>query len=90
MLKKAVGASNVTEVEPTMGAEDFGLFSTGGVPIFMFRLGTIPPERLAQARAKGETMPSLHSPVYKPDAPPAIETGIKAMTAAVVDLLPPR
>jgi hippurate hydrolase len=87
-LKKAVGEANVVEVEPTMGAEDFGLFSTGGVPIFMFRLGTIPPDRLADARAKGDPMPSLHSPVYRPDAPPSIQTGIKAMTAAVVDLLP--
>ncbi len=86
-LKKAVGEGNVSEVEPTMGAEDFGLFSTGGVPIFMFRLGSIPPGRVAEARSRGEALPSLHSPVYRPDAPPSIETGIKAMTAAVLDLL---
>jgi hippurate hydrolase len=86
-LKKAVGESNVVEVEPTMGAEDFGLFSTGGVPIFMFRLGTIPPDRFAAARSRNEPLPSLHSPVYRPDAPPAIETGIKAMTTAVIDLM---
>jgi amidohydrolase len=89
-LKKAVGESNVVEVEPTMGAEDFGLFSTGGVPIFMFRLGTIPPSRVAEAKAKGENLPSLHSAVYYPDAPPSLETGIKAMTTAIVDLLPPK
>ena len=87
-LKKAVGEANVVEVEPTMGAEDFGLFSTGGVPIFMFRLGTVPADRVAAARAKGEPLPSIHSPFYKPDAPPSIETGVKAMTTAVVDLLP--
>jgi amidohydrolase len=86
-LKKAVGESNVEEVEPTMGAEDFGLFSTGGVPIFMFRLGTIPPQRFDEARSKGETLAPIHSPFYKPDAAPSIEMGIKAMTAAVVDLL---
>ncbi len=56
----------------------------------MFRLGTIPAARVADARAKGEALPSIHSPLYKPDAPPTIETGIKAMTAAVVDLLPKR
>lgn len=88
VLKKAVGESNVVEVEPTMGAEDFGLFATGGVPIFMFRLGTVPPDRVAEARSRGETLPSIHSPTYKPDAPPSLATGIKAMTAAVVDLLP--
>jgi hippurate hydrolase len=90
MLNQAVGTSNVVEVEPTMGAEDFGLFGQGGVPTFMFRLGTIPPDRLAAVKAKGETMPSLHSALYYPDAPASLKTGVKAMTAAVVGLLPPR
>jgi amidohydrolase len=89
-LKAAVGEMNVVEVEPTMGAEDFGLFSTGGVPIFMFRLGTIPPADVASAKAKGENLPSLHSALYHPDAVPSIASGIKAMSAAVVDLLPPK
>ncbi len=88
-LKGAVGAANVEEVEPTMGAEDFGLFGQGGVPTFMFRLGTIPPEKVAEARAKDETLPSLHSSFYFPDPKPSIETGVRAMTAAVVGLLPP-
>ena len=87
-LEKAVGKENVEPVEATMGAEDFGLFSAGGVPIFMFRLGTIPPERFAEAKAKGETLPSLHSAVYHPDIEPSIATGVKAMSRAVMDLLP--
>jgi amidohydrolase len=89
MLSYAVGSPNVVEVEPTMGAEDFGLFGQGGVPTFMFRLGTIPPERVASAKAKGEILPSLHSALYYPDASPSIRTGVKAMTSAVVGLLPP-
>ena len=89
MLSRELGTSNVVEVEPTMGAEDFGLFGQGGVPTFMFRLGTIPPDRVASARAKGEPLPSLHSALYYPDAPPSLRTGIRAMTAAVVGLLPP-
>jgi amidohydrolase len=87
-LVRELGASNVEEVEPTMGAEDFGLFGRGGVPTFMFRLGTIPPERLAEAKARGETLPSLHSALFRPDAPPSLRTGIRAMTAAVTTLLP--
>ena len=90
MLAKELGTSNLVEVEPTMGAEDFGLFGQGGVPTFMFRLGTIPPERLAAAKAKGETMPSLHSALYQPEASTSLRTGVRAMTAAVVGLLPPR
>jgi amidohydrolase len=88
MLSRAVGWSNVVEVEPTMGAEDFGLFCQGGVPTFMFRLGTIPPDRVASAKAKGEPLPSLHSALYHPDASPSLRTGVRAMTAAVVGLLP--
>jgi hippurate hydrolase len=89
-LKRELGDSSLTEVEPVMGAEDFGLFSRGGVPTFMFRLGTIPPARVAEARAKGEKLPSLHSALYYPDPGPSIRTGVRAMTAAVVELLPPR
>ena len=89
MLARELGTSNIVEVEPTMGAEDFGLFGQGGVPTFMFRLGTIPADRMASARAKGETLPSLHSALYYPDAPPSLRTGVRAMTAAVVGLLPP-
>jgi hippurate hydrolase len=89
-LAKELGTSRIEEVDPTMGAEDFGLFGEGGVPTFMFRLGTIPPERVAAAKAKGETLPSLHSALYYPDPAPSLKTGIRAMSAAVVGLLPPK
>ncbi len=87
-IERALGSSRMVEVEPTMGAEDFGLFGQGGVPTFMFRLGTIPAARLDATRAKGETMPSLHSALYYPDPSPSIAAGVRAMTAAVVGLLP--
>jgi amidohydrolase len=89
ILAKELGTSNVVEVEPVMGAEDFGLFGQGGVPTFMFRLGTIPGDRVALAKAKGETLPSLHSASYYPDAPTSLRLGVRAMTSAVVGLLPP-
>ena len=89
LLTKELGAAHVVPVDPTMGAEDFGLFNQGGVPIFMFRLGTTPPDRIAAARAKGETLPSLHSALYQPDPVPSLKTGIRAMTAAVLGLMPP-
>ncbi len=87
-LEKELGASNIKEVEPVMGAEDFGMYSQGGVPIFMFRLGTIAPERMAETKGKG--LPSLHSALYYPEPVPSLRTGIRAMTAAVRELLPPR
>ncbi len=86
-LREAVGADKVKEAEPVMGAEDFGLFSRGGVPTFMFRLGTIDHDRLARARKDGTKLPSLHSASYYPDPAPSIATGVRAMSAAVVELL---
>jgi hippurate hydrolase len=89
-LERALGPDNVSVVEPLMGAEDFGLFGRDGVPTFMFRLGTIAPERLARLRAESPALPSLHSPVYYPDADASIATGVRALTAAVCQLLPPQ
>ncbi len=85
---KALGAANVKPAKPVMGAEDFALYSEGNVPICMFWLGTIPPDRLDAVAAKGETMPALHSAKYYPEPRASIATGIRAMTAAVVKLLP--
>ena len=87
---QALGAANVKPAKPVMGAEDFSLYSEGNVPICMFWLGTIHPDRLAAAAASGQTMPPLHSSKYYPEPGPSIATGIRAMTAAVVKLLPPR
>lgn len=89
-LQRELGAGNVSEVEQVMGAEDFGLFGKGGVPTFMFRLGTIPPARIAAAASGGEPLPSLHSARYFPDPEPSLRTGIRAMTTAVRTLAPAR
>ncbi len=88
-LTKALGSQNVKLTEPVMGAEDFALYAEGNVPIMMFWLGTMAPERIAAAKARGIDLPSLHSGLFYPETTPTIATGIKAMTAAVVGLLPP-
>jgi amidohydrolase len=87
---EVLGPANVNPAKPVMGAEDFALYSEGNVPICMFWLGTLSPERLAAAAAKGETPPALHSAKYYPEPGPSIVTGVRAMTAAVVKLLPPK
>lgn len=83
----AIGAANVVTREPVMGAEDFAEYglTKEKVPICMFWLGTQPPERVAAAKDK--PLPSLHSPLFLPVPEPSIETGVKAMTSAVVGLL---
>jgi hippurate hydrolase len=89
-LRDVLGPANVLPAKPVMGAEDFGLFSQGNVPIFMFWLGTLSPERIEQARASGQPLPVLHSAKYYPEPASSIAAGIRAMTAAVTRLLPPK
>jgi hippurate hydrolase len=87
---EALGPSHVKKAAPVMGAEDFALYAEGQVPICMFWLGTIAPERIEAARSRGDDLPALHSAKYQPDPALSITTGIRAMTAAVVKLLPAR
>lgn len=85
----AIGADNVLVREPVMGAEDFSEYglTKEKVPLCMFWLGTQPPKLVAEAKAKGTTLPSLHSPYFKPVPEPTIETGVKAMSSAVIGLM---
>jgi hippurate hydrolase len=88
-LEKALGASKVLTREPIMGAEDFAEYglTKEKVPLCMFWLGTQSPEVVAEAKAKGTTLPSLHSPYFKPIPEPTIETGVNAMSSAVLGLM---
>lgn len=70
-----------------MTSEDFSYFVEQGVPGFYFSLGGADPEKYAQAKASGEKLPSNHSPLFAPDAKPAIETGITAEVAVLRNLL---
>lgn len=84
----ALGAQNIAEAGLTMGAEDFSLFSAGGsVPLVDFWVGTVDPAKLERSRKTGERLPPLHSSEFAPSAGPAVETGVKAMVAAALELL---
>ncbi len=81
-LVAALGEASVKDVPAMMGAEDFGRLRLEDVPLCMFRLGTIEPQRLAKMQAAGD-VPALHSSRYAPDYQVAIRTGVKAMVGAV-------
>lgn len=72
-----------------MGGEDFSRYGREEprIPIFMFRLGTIDAARMAAAAQGGAPLPSLHSALFWPVPDTTIETGVKAMTAAVLELM---
>jgi hippurate hydrolase len=86
-FQRALGSENVLTMEPVMGGEDFSQFGLAGVPIVMYRLGVISPERLDRLNKLGQTPPSLHSPFFYPDAQDALETGVVTMIAATLDLM---
>jgi len=84
---RELGQENVETPEKELGGEDFSLYGRAGVPILMFRLGTIEPQRLARMKQLGQEPPSLHSPLYYPDAEQSLITGIHTTVAAALELL---
>ena len=74
-----------------MASEDFGYLSLDHqIPATMFWLGASDPAKLKQAKETGVALPSLHSALFAPLPEPALRTGVRAMTAAVLDLLKKR
>ena len=85
-MRKELGAGQVVPVGKVMTAEDFALFGRAGVPVFMYRVGSVGADRLAGYRKGGGQPPSLHSSYYYPDAAPTLRTAIRATVAAVREL----
>jgi len=86
-LAKAFGDSNVTQISPKMGAEDFAAYGRAGVPAVMFDLGAVEPQKYEKATASGTPLPSLHSSEWAPDRERTIRTGVWALTVVALDLL---
>jgi amidohydrolase len=89
VFRRVLGDKNVELREQSMGGEDFSRYGRAGVPVFMYGLGTIDPKRLERFKQLGQEPPSLHSPLYYPDAEDALVTGITTMSHAVMELLKP-
>ena len=88
VFEQALGKDRVGKREPVVGAEDFGRYGKAGVSAFMFRLGTVSPERLAASKGPdGQPLPSSHSPQFAPVPEPTIKTGVITMSAAALNLL---
>jgi len=86
-LETALGKDRVVTSEPKTPSEDFSYFVGQGIPGFYFDLGGANPEKLAEAKAAGTSLPSNHSPLFAPDAEPAMRTGIAAEVAVLRNLL---
>jgi amidohydrolase len=75
-LVRLMGGSNVVDVPPTTGAEDFAFFANVA-PTFFYRLGTTPP---------GQKSGDHHTPTFIADDA-AIPIGMRTMTGLVLDYL---
>ena len=83
------GKEKIHRQAPVMGGEDFGMYgrTDAKIPIFMYRLGTINPERFEAYQVDNKQLPSLHSSKFVPDMELSIKTGVRSMVLAVLELL---
>ncbi len=91
MLVSTLGATNVVDVDRTMGSEDVGVFGLANtprpIPVVYFRLGAMDPAKLAAAHAAGKELPGMHTSRFEPLPEPTLNTGVAAMAAAAKGLL---
>ena len=87
-LQNALGEENVVQIPPIMASEDFGRYSLDHqIPSLLFNLGAVEPAKVAASKQSGKPLPSLHSSLFAPVPEPTLRTGVKAMTAAVLELM---
>lgn len=92
-LKTKMGADGVVFTPAVMGGEDFGEFRRADVDrvkSLILWVGGSDPAKLAQAKAGGPSMPSLHSPFWAPAADKVIGSAAEALTLTSLRLMPPR
>lgn len=88
LFVEVLGAGSVVRMQPVMAGEDFSRYALDGeIPISMFWLGAVDPDKVRQAEETGTSLPALHSSAFAPLPEPAIRTGVMAMTSAVLDLM---
>ena len=87
--KEQFGPEHVAEVDPVMAGEDFSRYrlENDQIPTCIFWLGAVEAGRFDEAARKGEILPPLHSGAFAPDPEPTLRTGLRATTAAVLELM---
>ncbi|MCM2373529.1 amidohydrolase [Aporhodopirellula aestuarii] len=88
LFSEQFGSENILEDDPSMGGEDFSRYGIAGVPILMYRVGTVSRARLDRFEKLGIPPASLHSAIYYPDAEETFRVSVPAMITAVLDLMP--
>ena len=91
LFTERFGADRVREVPPVMAGEDFGRYlraDPGHIQSLIFWVGGVPQAKYEAAQANGQALPSLHSPLWAPDAEKVVTTAAEALAAAALSLMP--
>src|SRR5262249_18403104 len=83
VLKAAFG-DTFSAAPPSPGRVVFSEYTNAGGPSMFFGIGVYAPGRVAAARKGGPPLPGNHSPLFAPVPKPTIQTGVTAMTLAVL------
>jgi hippurate hydrolase len=89
-LQQKMGKERALITPSVMGGEDFGEFRRAdeeNIRSIIFWVGGSPSERIADARAGGAPLPSLHSPFWAPEADMVIGAGAQALTLTALRLM---
>ncbi len=89
VLKAAFGDRVHEETRPGSASEDFSEFVNAGVPGTFLGLGGLDPAVIAADKAKGEPVPTNHSPYFAPQPEPTIKAGVEAMTLTLMNVMAP-
>ena len=83
------GHERVVETKPIMASEDFSQFwqADKSKQAVIFWVGGTPKEKWEAAGGDESKLPSLHSPLWAPDADAVISTAVEALTVAALDVL---
>ena len=89
IFESRFGKDRVHKTKPVMGGEDFSRYRRADETIksMIFWVGGVPMADYQKSQKEGTKLPSLHSPLWAPDADKVIATGAEALTAAALNLM---
>jgi len=89
VFRQHFGPDRVRHRPAVMGGEDFSQYyrADNKIESLIFWVGGVAPDKMAAAQAGTLKLPSLHSPLFAPDAEAVIDTASKALTVAALDVL---
>ena len=86
-VRRVPELSQVIEIPPEMGSEDFAEYGQAGVPSVMLNLGVAEPTHYEASKAGGAPLPSIHSSLFVPSMPDALRLAILVETEVALELL---